>query len=192
MLGETMNVAGVIGMAISICGILWFTRATQQTTDESVDRKRISSGILFAIIGAVTQGLGLVCSKKGLNIIHSNGPDLNPVHATWIRIGIAMLAAYSLAIFKRNVLSEIKVMSTTARITRPLLLGTLFGPVLGVSLSLLAATQLKVGIAQTIFSLQPLTVMFAATVSGKEKLNASSVIAAMVSMFGVFVLVWRD
>lgn len=192
MLGETINLAGIMGMMISICGILWFIRSTRRTTDESVDRKRISSGILFAIIGAVTQGLGLVCSKKGLNIIHLQGPDLSPVHASWIRIIVAMLAAYSLAVFKRNILAELKTMSTTMVIARPLLIGTLFGPVLGVSLSLVAATQLQVGVAQTIFSLQPLTVMLAATISGKERLNASSVIAALVCVLGVFVLVWRD
>lgn len=192
MLGETMNLAGVLGMLISICGILWFIRTTRRTTDETVDRKRISSGIVFAIIGAVTQGLGLVCSKKGLNIVHNNGLDLNPVHATWMRIFIAMLAAYSLAVFKRNILSEFKTMSSTPRIIKPLIAGTFFGPVMGVSFSLIAATQLQVGIAQTIFSMQPLTVMFAATISGKEKLSLPSVIAALVSVLGVFVLVWRD
>ena len=191
ILGETMNMVGICGMFISICGILWFIRTTTRTTDETVDRKRVNSGIIFAIIGAVTQGLGLVCSKKGLNIIHNNAPDLNPVHATWIRICIAMLAAYSLAVFKRNIFSEFKTMSSTPRIIKPLLAGTLFGPVMGVSFSLIAATQLQVGIAQTIFSMQPLTVMFAATISGKEKLSITSVIAALVSMLGVILLVRR-
>lgn len=192
MLAETINITGIAGMMISLGGIIWFIRTTQRTRDAAVDRKRITQGILFAILGAVGQGLGLVCAKKGLNIIHTSGPDLSPVHATWIRMSIAALAAYSLAIFKRNVFAEFKTISTTSKAFKPLIIGTLFGPVTGVSLSLLAASQLQVGIAQTIFSMQPLTVMFAATISGKEKLSLTSLIAALICMLGVVVLVWRE
>jgi drug/metabolite transporter (DMT)-like permease len=192
MLGETINITGLTGMLISIGGIVWFIRSTRKSRDESIDRTHLTQGISFAILGAVGQGLGLVCAKKGLNIVHTNGSDLSAVHATWIRMGIATLAAYSIAVFKRNVIKEFITLSSERERFIPLITGTVFGPVTGVSLSLLAAIHLQVGIAQTIFSMLPLTVMFAATVSGREKLNASSVIAALICMAGVFVLVWRD
>ena len=83
-------------------------------------------------------------------------------------------------------------MSVTRTIITPLLTGTFFGPVMGVSLSLYAASQIPVGIAQTIFSLLPITVMLAATISGRERINGPSIIAAAICMVGVFVLVWRD
>lgn len=192
MLGETINITGFTGMLISIGGIIWFIRSTRQSRDESIDRTHLTQGISFAILGAIGQGLGLVCAKKGLNVVHVNGNDLSAVHATWIRMGVATIAAYSIAVFKRNIFAEFITLTSEKKRFIPLITGTVFGPVTGVSLSLLAAMYLQVGIAQTIFSMLPLTVMFTATVAGKEKLNASSVIAALISMAGVFVLVWRN
>lgn len=192
ILGESINGVGIIGMMISTGGIIWFIQSTQKSNDKAIDKSQVLKGITYAILGAVGQGLGLVCAKKGLNIIHDTGTDLSAVHATWIRMGIGTLAAYSIAVFKRNVWTELKIIASSKSIITPLLTGTFFGPVMGVSLSLFAASQIPVGIAQTIFSLLPITVMIAATISGREKINGPSIIAAVICMIGVFVLVWRD
>lgn len=192
ILGESINGVGIIGMMISTGGIIWFIQSTQKSNDKAIDKSQVLKGITYAILGAVGQGLGLVCAKKGLNITHDTGTDLSAVHATWIRMGIGTLAAYSIAVFKRNVWTELKIITSSKSIITPLLTGTFFGPVMGVSLSLFAASQIPVGIAQTIFSLLPITVMIAATISGREKINGPSIIAAVICMVGVFVLVWRD
>lgn len=192
ILGESINGVGIIGMMISTGGIIWFIQSTQKSNDKAIDKSQVLKGITYAILGAVGQGLGLVCAKKGLNITHDTGTDLSAVHATWIRMGIGTLAAYSIAVFKRNVWTELKIIASSKSIITPLLTGTFFGPVMGVSLSLFAASQIPVGIAQTIFSLLPITVMIAATISGREKINGPSIIAAVICMVGVFVLVWRD
>lgn len=192
ILGESINGVGIIGMMISTGGIIWFIQSTQKSNDKAIDKSQVLKGITYAILGAVGQGLGLVCAKKGLNITHDTGADLSAVHATWIRMGIGTLAAYSIAVFKRNVWTELKIITSSKSIITPLLTGTFFGPVMGVSLSLFAASQIPVGIAQTIFSLLPITVMIAATISGREKINGPSIIAAVICMVGVFVLVWRD
>ena len=192
MLNERMNLFGLIGMFISITGIVWFVNNTRKNTNEQLPKNELMKGIGFAILGAVGQGLGLVCAKKGLNITHAYGADLNAVHATWIRMFIGSLAAYSLALFKRNSWKEFTTITGNAHTFTPAIMGTLFGPVAGVSLSLLAASQIPVGVAQTIFSLLPLTVMFAAVISGREKLNTPTVIAVLICLFGVVVLVWRD
>jgi drug/metabolite transporter (DMT)-like permease len=192
ILGESINGVGILGMMISTGGIIWFIQSTQKSNDKTIDKSQVLKGIAYAILGAVGQGLGLVCAKKGLNITHQTGADLSAVHATWIRMGIGTLAAYSIAVFKRNVWAELKIMTASKTIITPLLTGTFFGPVMGVSLSLYAASQIPVGIAQTIFSLLPITVLLAATLSGRERINGPSIIAAAICMMGVFVLVWRD
>lgn len=192
MLGETINAAGITGMLISSAGILWFIRSTAKSNDQQLDKSHLTKGIAFAILGAVGQGLGLVCAKKGLNMVHADGSDLSAVHATWIRMVIATVAAYSLAVFKRNIFKEFAGLVKNRAQFTPLIVGTLFGPVTGVSLSLYAAALIPVGMAQTIFSMLPITVMLAATISGREKLNFPSIIAAVISMVGVMVLVWRN
>lgn len=188
MLNETINLTGLIGMSVSTAGIIWFVQANKKEAEEKHDEKPILKGVLFAILGAVGQGLGLVCAKKGL----SSDAFIHPVHATWIRMTIGALAAYTAVLFRLNIWNEAKQVTATASKLKPLLIGTTFGPVIGVSLSLLAATQLPVGIAQTIFSLLPITVMLAAVLSGKEKVKTNAIVATAICLCGVLILVWRS
>ncbi|MFN6082262.1 MAG: EamA family transporter, partial [Bacteroidota bacterium] len=88
--------------------------------------------------------------------------------------------------------AEFKEIAFKPQHLKPVLIGTVFGPVIGVSMSLLAASIIEVSLAQTIFSLLPITVMLAAVLSGREKLELSSFIAAIISVGGVFILVWRE
>lgn len=191
MLNETVNAIGLFGMLMSVAGISWFTQVTQRQHNH-IDPKLIWKGIAFAILGAVGQGLGLVCAKKGLIATTHNGLPINAIHATWIRMSVGAISAYTLSIFRTGIYQEFKTLITNSYQVKPLLIGTLFGPVMGVSLSLLAATHLQVGIAQTIFSLLPVTVLFAATILHGEKLNLIAVAATLISITGVLVLVWRD
>ena len=188
MLNETINTPGLIGMMVSTAGIIWFVQANRKEAEAHHDEKHVLKGVTFAILGAVGQGLGLVCAKKGL----SADAFIHPVHATWIRMTIGALAAYSTVLFRINIWQEAKEVTASSDKVKPLLIGTTFGPVIGVSLSLLAATQLPVGIAQTIFSLLPITVMIAAVVLGKEKVKANALLATAICLCGVLILVWRN
>ena len=50
----------------------------------------------------------------------------------------------------------------------------------------------KVAIAQTILSLTPIIIMPVAYFLYKEKMTVQTFIAGVVSIFGVYVLIWRD
>lgn len=193
MLHESINIIGIIGMLISTGGIAWFVQSTQkQNTANHLTQAELTKGIVFAILGAVGQGLGLVCAKKGLNYNASNEIEITAMHATWIRMTIGTVAAYSIALFTKNIFKEFYSLITTPEQFKPLITGTIFGPVTGVSLSLLAASQIEVGIAQTIFSLLPITVMAAAILFGNEKISKAAIIASLVGVLGVLILVWRN
>ncbi len=192
LLSETLSLIGLAGMAISVAGLLWFIWVNEHaTSDEKINRQELTRGIVFAILGAVCQGLGIVLAKKGLIVQHTD-TDLNAVHATWIRMFSATVVLYAIGIFKTNLLTEFKEVAFKPQHLKPVLTGVLFGPVIGVSMSLLAASLIEVSLAQTVFSLLPITVMLAAALSGKEKVEPASFIAALISVAGVFVLVWRD
>lgn len=192
LLQEHISVMGVVGMCISVGGLLWFIHVNNKSAEtQHLDKKEITKGIVYAILGAVCQGLGIVLAKKGLMVTHE-GQDLSPVHATWIRMFIGTVVIYMAGLFRTNLIAEFKEIMFKPQHLKPVLIGTLFGPVIGVSMSLLAASLVEVSLAQTIFSLLPITVMIAATLTGKEKIEPASFIAALISVAGVFVLVWRD
>lgn len=186
LLDEGITAVGLAGMGISVAGMMLFIylNSKPQTT-------HAFKGYVYATLGAVCQGLGLVCAKKGLVLDTGLGP-IHPVHATWMRMLVATVAVYGIGVFRLSLWQELKDVSLTARIIKPVALGTLFGPVLGVSASLLAATHVPVGIAQTVFSLLPITVMLATALLYKEKLVWYSLVAALVGVLGVLILVWQD
>jgi drug/metabolite transporter (DMT)-like permease len=193
LLAEHISALGMLGMAISVGGLLWFIRVNQKNnlSKAGSNRQELMRGVLFAILGAICQGLGIVLAKKGLMITHE-GQDLSPVHATWIRMFTATVIIYVAGLFRTNLVAEFKEIAYKPQHLKPVLIGTVFGPVIGVSMSLLAASLIEVSLAQTIFSLLPITVMVVAAISGKEKIELGSFIAAIISVGGVFVLVWRD
>jgi drug/metabolite transporter (DMT)-like permease len=191
MLGEHIHFIGLTGMAISVSGIIWFIQSRSSREDDAIDRSTLIKGLVYATLGALCQGFGLVFAKKGLVLDLGDG-RLNPLHATWIRMFVATVAIYASGLLRVNMIRELKDVMLTPAILRPVSTGTLFGPVIGVSMSLYAASVIEVSLAQTIFSLLPVSVILTAFVLGKEKLELRSLVAALIGVGGVFVLVWRD
>lgn len=191
LLGETINMIGLFGVAISVSGIIWFIQANRKQQDEVMEQQHLTKGLIYATLGALCQGFGLVFAKKGLMLDAEYG-KLMPLHATWIRMFSATVVIYAAGIFKTNLVAEFKAITFSKQIIKPVLTGTLFGPVIGVSMSLYAASMIEVSLAQTIFSLLPISVILTAFILGKEKIEVRSLIAALISVVGVFVLVWRE
>jgi drug/metabolite transporter (DMT)-like permease len=189
-LGERLNVIGLVGMTISVGGLIWFILSASAKQKGIENKDHLTKGIVYAILGALCQGLGLVFAKKGL-VIDTDAGRLMPLHATWIRMFSATIIIYLIGFFRGNLWTELKAVSLNQTIFRPVIIGTIFGPVIGVSTSLYAASVIEVSLAQTIFSLLPISVMLAAVVLGREKLERTSLIAAFIGVAGVFVLVWR-
>jgi drug/metabolite transporter (DMT)-like permease len=189
-LGEQMNTIGLVGMTVSIGGLIWFIQSASSEQKGKENKEYLTRGIIYAILGALSQGLGLVFAKKGL-IIETDTGRLMPLHATWIRMFSATAIVYVVGLFRGNLWNEFKTVSFTPAIIKPVLTGTVFGPVIGVSMSLYAASVIEVSLAQTIFSLLPISVMLAAVFLGREKLERTSIIAALIGVSGVFILVWR-
>ena len=71
-------------------------------------------------------------------------------------------------------------------------LGTLFGPVIGVTLSLFTVSYLDASVAQTVFSLVPVVTLVISAIIHREPLRMKMVAGVLVAVAGVVVLVWRD
>jgi drug/metabolite transporter (DMT)-like permease len=70
-----------------------------------------------------------------------------------------------------------------------LLAGTLFGPVLGNTLAMLAVKHLAAPVAQTIFSLVPIMAIPLSAIFNKEKISLNMVWPALIAFLGVVILV---
>lgn len=169
-LSEILSLKSIIGIIVSVSGIVI-----------AIAGKRLKmniplKGFLFALGGALGQALGLILSKKGMG-------DYDPLAATQIRAIFGFLCFFILMLYLRRfnrVFLALKDMQSMKAIT----IGTIFGPFIGVVLSLFAIQHAQTGVAATLMALTPIIIIIPSALMFKEKITAQQVIGAFISMGG--------
>lgn len=182
MLDEMLSPMNWVGMFVTLAGISIVILKREKKDLDSTKKRKITTnysvkGILLAFGGAVGQGVGLVLSKKGMG-------DYDAFAASHIRVITGMIGfAILILITKRygNVWKAIKHRPAMNRIA----LGSVFGPFLGVSFSLLAVQHTQAGIAATIMSIVPVLIIPPAILLFHEKVNWKEILGAVITVGGV-------
>jgi drug/metabolite transporter (DMT)-like permease len=190
-LNESVNLIGIFGILITVSGVIWLTLSKKDSNAATqVGYTRDKRGIIYGIIGALCQGTGLVLSKYGMDYYDVKLPTM---HAVWIRLLFAFSAAFIVSLLAGKLKSNSKPIFTNEKNNLPFLFfGTILGPVMGVTLSLLAIQKLEVAVAQTIFALLPLFVLPISLIVYKERITIQSVFACLLALSGVLLLIWRN
>lgn len=189
LLNEQISIIDIAGITVTLVGVIVATYSREEQRDVAKEGYgTFTLGVLLAIGGAVCQGVGLVLAKYGM-MSENNQPLIQPFHATFLRMIIGFAATYVLDILRREPHRPLREAFTETSSRNAMLLGALSGPVIGVTLSLLAAQHLPAAIAQTVFSLVPFVVMFIARVVYNEPLRPRALLGALISVIGVLILV---
>jgi len=178
VLGESMKLRSLAGMAVVVAGIVILVLArnaagTAARRSEAVQAK----GYVFAFLSTVFQALGLVTSKLGLS-------NIDAVPATQIRVLAAMLgfALQALILRKR---SEVFVAPLReGRLAMRIAIGAVFGPFLGVTLSLFALQHTDVGTASTLMALTPVLIIPPTIFLMRQKATALEILGAAIAVGG--------
>ncbi|MCF6229100.1 MAG: DMT family transporter, partial [Planctomycetes bacterium] len=111
-LGEGLNLTGIVGMVITMIGVMWVVSERSQP-GEIVGKLWL--GVVMGVLGALGQAGGLILSKAGLGMAEPVGllnewtgqnPDnivmLNPIYGTFIRMlaGTVLLVGFGFAMCK--------------------------------------------------------------------------------------------
>lgn len=179
IMGEKITLLGFAGMMITISGIAMVI-LTKGEDDNKITFSHSLRGIIFAFIGALGQAFGLVFSKFGMG-------SYNPFAATQIRIVAAMIGFTIVISVTKNwgrVFIGIKDMKAMRNIT----IGSIFGPFVGVSLSLLAVQHAPTAIVSTITSITPILLIPVSIIVFKEKIISREVFGSVVALFGIAIL----
>lgn len=178
-LGESMTPKEFLGMGLTISGIVMVMLFRRKSKSEPKTGKISVAflGLLLAFGGAVGQAAGLVLSKKGMG-------DYDAFAATQIRI-IAGIIGFTIVVSVlnrwKNVIAGLRNLPAVKRMA----LGSLTGPFLGVSFSLLAVQNTNAGIAATIMAIVPILIIPPAILINKEKVNIYEILGAFLSVGGV-------
>jgi len=191
-INEKLNAIGIAGIAITLVGVMIVVLSKQEKYNfEANQFGSFRKGLLFGVLSALCQSIGVVLSKIGLTIQDSH--SISAAHASWIRMLGGTVAAY-LAVIAIGKFKQVNtpIFQNQNKGLVHVFLGTLCGPVVGMICSMYALSHVGASVAQTIFSLVPVFVLFLNYVFYREKITWRSLIGAIIAIAGVYVLVFRD
>lgn len=182
MMGEKLSPISLLGMALTLIGIatVILEKPSSTTDAESNGKLKLSyplKGLLLALGGAFGQGFGLVLSKYGIG-------SYNPIQGTEIR-AIAALVGFAAVFFVIKQWPKFFQSVKNPKVVGMVAVGSVFGPFLGVSLSLFAVQHTATGIASTIMSIMPILIIPVSIVMFKEKVTFKEIAGAAIAIVGV-------
>jgi drug/metabolite transporter (DMT)-like permease len=182
-LGETLRVAEIISMLVTIGGVAWVVAEKTAPLDEPApgQPRKYRLGILLAVGGAAGQAVGLLFSRLGLEGGYS------AISATLVRVGVAGLVLALLGLFQGTLLAHLAKMKDK-RALLEITAGSLTGPVLGVILSLEAIAHAPIGVASTLMSLTPVLLLPVSYLLFKERISIRAIIGTVIALLGVILL----
>ena len=178
ILGQSMGPAKAGAMVVTLAGIAMVVVEKGRTGPGQVRPRRFTLGLMLALGGAAGQAVGFVFSKLGM----SGG--FSPVSANLIRVSAGALALWVWQLLRGEMLPNMRKLKDTHAATL-IGLGALFGPVIGVVLSLYAINHARyLGVASTLMSLSPVMILPFAVFVEKEKVGPIAVAGTLVSIAG--------
>lgn len=190
LLGESLSWKSLIAMVVTLTGIgiSILSRGEGHTVKLTLPLK----GILLGVGAGVGQGVGLVLSKIGMTHYAAALPadvpsamgTMLPFASTMIRAVVGSLGFLALMAIQKD-LGRLKTAVHDPIGMRYALIMTLFGPVVGVSLSLMAVEYTNAGIASTLMALTPVLILIPYAFIYKQKIRPREILGVTVSMIGV-------
>jgi drug/metabolite transporter (DMT)-like permease len=186
MLGEIIPELAIIGIAITLAGVIVVILEEEEHSGEAPVPKRLKSyGVFFALIGALGQGIGLVLAKKGIDL----NPEmtLNPLSATLMRLILGALFVWVVMVGAGRFPELSKALKSKQGMTDTAI-AALIGPFMGVTLSMVAVTYTETGVAQTLMSLMPVLIIPMVWIRFKQKTSWRGILGAAIAVIGVSIL----
>lgn len=178
--GEILTLLQITGIVLALAGIAWVVMAHEEPPDTPHGHTR--RGIFFGVLAGLGQAVGLVFSKQGMF------GDFSPFQANAIRTLAAAAFVWAWPLVEGTAGATITALRKNPRSISLIALGTLMGPLLGVSTSLFAVQHAEVGVASTLMALSPVVILPISYFALKEKIGWPALFGTVLAIAGVAVL----
>jgi len=189
-LGESIGLKGAAGMALVAAGIALATLGKRQGSNPPPlagapiegaphaghPTRGVGKGYLFAFLSSVGQSVGMILSKQGLG-------DYSVVAGTQIRVAVGMAGFLAVSLawdrgrsLKAALGNRVGMGSTLA--------GAVFGPFIGVTLSLFAVQRANAGVVSALIGLTPVLIIPPSIILFGQKVRAAEILGAVVAVAG--------
>ena len=178
---EVLRPAQWLAILVTLGGVAWVVSDRENKGGEAGTQR--GKGILLAAGGALGQALGLILAREGM------GPELPALSAHLIRMLVAAAGIWALALAQGAVRGTFRAVHVDRQALRLVAGGALFGPLLGVWLSLIAITNAEMGPASTLMALPPIFLLPIGRFVFKEKVGPRSVAGTLLAVAGALALI---
>ena len=191
MLGETLSWKSILAMGVTLCGI-GISILSRDSGSKYFKLDLPLKGIILGVGAGVGQGVGLVLSKIGMqyyaDALPADAPSsmetLLPFASTMVRAIIGGLGFFLILCLQKN-FGKLKSAFKDPVAMKYASIITLFGPAVGVSLSLMAVRYANAGIASTLMALTPVFILAPEVLINKKKIRFKEMVGLAVSITGV-------
>jgi drug/metabolite transporter (DMT)-like permease len=175
-LGEALEQRSLLGMSLVISGIIMAIIGRANGFDFLKINKEDRRGYIFAFFASLGQSVGVTLTKIGID-------GYNAVAGTQIRTFTAIIGfgILSLILYRgkniKNATRNIEGLKYTS-------VGSVFGPFIGVTLSLVAIQRVSIGVASTLIGLTPVLILIPELLIFKKKIKPLEIAGALTAFCG--------
>lgn len=182
LLGETLGLQALAGIVVTLSGI-GLTVLSRGGQEQHRLRVNIPlRGVLFGIGAGMGQGVGIVLSKVGMELCEPS--TLLPMAATMVR-AVAGFVGFGIAYYLKGDRARMNE-GLHNRTTMSAAAGAIItGPVIGVSLSLLAVRLAPAGIASTLMALTPVFILWPSRWLFGQRITPRELLGSCIAVLGV-------
>ncbi len=178
--GRNLDSQSWLGMAITLAGVLWVVLEQRDGDEHPHSRKTLRYGLFLAFVATVAQSFGMVLAKDGI-------ANYDPAASALIRVFGALIGYFLLI----TLIRRWRPIVAASRQRKPMLIvlgGTVVGPVVGVSMCMLALQNCHVGVVTTILATIPVMILPFSVYLYGERVSARAIGGAMIAAAGVALL----
>lgn len=180
MIAEALSLKAIIGIVVTVTGVVVVV-FEKSPSGSSNSPSQVRTGLLLGVVAAGCQAVGLVLAKAGMAGV------VSPLPATLLRMVAGWAGMFVSTFFSigwKSVFAAFKDprgMALTGG-------GVVFGPVLGVWLSLVAVANVEAGVAATLMGIVPIFVILWVRLIHGEKTSIRALIGTVGTVIGASLL----
>lgn len=178
--GEQLGAYAIVGMALTIAGVVWVIRERTPSADASGDDAIDRIGIALGVLGVICQAAGSALTKVA-------APEASALGVSIVRLTAGVVGLLVVLTLMGRI-QNIVVPMRQPRSAALLIAATFLGTYLGIWLMNAGLLGAKIGIAATLNATSPIFVLPIAAVVLGERITPRAVVGAVVAIAGVALL----
>jgi drug/metabolite transporter (DMT)-like permease len=182
VMGEMLVLRQWLAMGVTLSGITWVVLERQVGTSVVRGRHPSATGVLLAIMAALTQAIAMMLSRQGIG-------QYDAVAATFIRV-LAAIPGYAVLLTVIGHWPAVFIALRDVRAMTIVIAGSMVGPFLGVVACMIALRHAPTGVVVTIINTMPVLILPFAILLYRERVSPRAAAGAIVTVAGVGLMCW--